>query len=254
MYKDIYAPLPDAAQYLKRIGIDEILEPTRENLDKIIYAHITHVPFENLDECMDKACPSLNIPDLFDKIVVRNRGGYCFELNAALYALLQALGYEAYPVACRILWGHGLFMPLSHRATIVVIDGVKHFCDVGFGGPSAHCAVPYNETVDGGFFVKVVGRDTQIMRKTEDGEELLITYVDSFFEPIDFIPLNFNVAMAPGSFFQMMPMLNLTTDTGSKAINGDIYRVHHNGEVTETKIENDEMMRKIMKEEFGLVK
>ena len=113
MYKEIYAPIPDAAQYLKRIGIDEIPEPTREKLDKIVYAHLTHVPFENLDECWDKACPSLKIPDLYDKIVTRNRGGYCFELNAALFSLLKALGYEVYPVACRILYGHGLWMPLS---------------------------------------------------------------------------------------------------------------------------------------------
>lgn len=255
MYKDIYAPLPNKQEYLKRIGIEEAELPiTRETLDRIIYAHLTHVPFENLDECMDKACPSLNIPDLYDKIVTRRRGGYCFELNAALYALLIELGFEAYPVACRILWGHGLLMPLSHRATIVVINGVKHFCDVGFGGPSAHYSIPYNEMVDGGFFVKTEGRDTQIWHKTGDGEELLISYVDSYFEPVDFIPLNFNVAMAPGSFFQMMPMLNLTTDTGSKAINGDVYRCHDNGNVTEIKIENDEMLKKIMKDEFGIVK
>jgi len=92
------------------------------------------------------------------------------------------------------------------------------------------------------------------MRKTEEGEELIMLYTDIFFDPVDFVPLNFQVAMAPGSFFQMMPILNLTTDTGSKSINGDVYRCHHNGEVTEIKIENDEMMRKLMKEEFGLVK
>ena len=254
MYKDIYAPIPDAAQYLKRIGIDETLAPTRENLDKIVYAHLTHVPFENLDECWDKACPSLKIPDLYDKIVMKNRGGYCFELNAALYALLQAVGYEVYPVACRILYGHGLWMPLSHRASIVTIDGVKHFVDVGYGGPSAHCAVPYNEIVEGGFFVKPEGDKMHVCRKTAEGEDLIMIYTDMFFDPVDFVPLNFQVAMAPGSFFQMMPILNLTTDTGSKSINGDVYRCHHNGEVTEIKIENDEMMRKLMKEEFGLVK
>ena len=149
MYSGLYAPIKDPGAYLKRIGIEEsTLSPDRANLDRIIYAHLTHVPFENLDEYYDKSCPELETEKLFDKIVMRNRGGYCFELNAALYSLLCALGYEAYPVACRIQWGMDHLRPLSHRATIVVIDGVKHYCDVGFGGPSAKCSVPFNETVE----------------------------------------------------------------------------------------------------------
>lgn len=254
MFKDIYAPLPDADAYLKRIGIDERLKPTRENLDRLVMAHLTHVPFENLDECIDKACPDLGITPLFNKIVEQNRGGYCFELNGAFYALLKALGYEAYCVACRIRYGHNLFMPLSHRATIVTIDGVKHFCDVGYGGPSAHCSVPYNETVPGGFYITAEGLDTQVRRKTAEADELIMTFTDVPFEPVDFIPLNFQVAMAPGSFFQMMPIINLTTETGSKSINGDVYRCHDNGKVTEIKLENDEMFKACLKEHFGIVK
>ncbi len=255
MYQALYAPLPDAAKYLARLGISDKIEPTRENLDRLVYAHLTHVPFENLDECMDRACPDLAVEALYDKIVTRRRGGYCFELNAAFYALLCACGYEAYPVACRISWNSDEKRPLSHRATVVVLDGVKHFCDVGFGGPSAHCSVPFNETVDGGFFIDTADNAvTKVKRKTERGEELIIEFKDEFFEPVDFVPLNFHIAMAPGSYFLTMPIINLTTDTGSKSINGDVFRWHNGDTVTETKLENDELFNVCLKEHFGIVK
>ena len=255
MYSGLYAPIKDPGAYLKRIGIEEsTLSPDRANLDRIIYAHLTHVPFENLDEYYDKSCPELETEKLFDKIVIRNRGGYCFELNAALYSLLCALGYEAYPVACRIQWGMDHLRPLSHRATIVVIDGVKHYCDVGFGGPSAKCSVPFNETVDGGFYIDQSQRETRVMRKSDGSDELIISFNDTFFEPVDFIPLNYQVSMAPGSYFQMMPMINMTTPTGSMSITGDVFKCHDGGKVTEVKIENEQMMSEYLKDKFGLVK
>ena len=40
------------------------------------------MPFDNLDVCELDIVPSLGIADLFDKVVIRRRGGYCFELNA----------------------------------------------------------------------------------------------------------------------------------------------------------------------------
>ena len=255
MFKDVYAPLPDAGAYLRRIGImEENVLPTKENLDRIILSHVTHVPFENLDEYEDKACPELGVTALYDKIVTRHRGGYCFELNGALYALLKALGYEAYCVACRIRYGHDLIMPLSHRATIVTIDGERYFCDVGFGGPSARCAVPYDGTADGGFYIARSGLDAQLRRKTDTGDELIMTYTDYPFDPVDFIPLNYHVAVGPGSSFQMMPMINLSTENGSRTINGDVFRSHENGQTTELKLENDVLFKKVLRDEFGIIK
>lgn len=254
MYEDLYAPLPDVKKYLNRIGIDEKIEPTRENLDRLIFANLTHIPFENLDECIDKTCPNLGITELFDKIVIRQRGGYCFELNALFYSFLDAMGYKVYPVACRILWGSSERRPLSHRATIAIIDGEKYYCDVGFGGPSAHQSVPFSESVEGGFFIETDGRMTMVKCKTEKGIDTLIEFSDYPFDPVDFVPLNYNVAMAPGSYFQMMPMINLTTDTGSKSITGDVFK-RHSGDVSEEiKLEDEIIMKEYLLKEFGIVK
>ena len=60
------------------------------------------------------------------------------------------------------------------------------------------------------------------------------------------------IAMAPDSYFQMMLLVNLTTDTGSKSITGDVYKCHDNGQVTERKLESDEELLRTLKDEFGI--
>ena len=80
-------------KYFKRIGLEmpENIVPNAELLSKLHYAHCTHVPYENLD--ILRSVPlDLDYDSLFDKIVTRGRGGYCFELNGLLGWLLRELG------------------------------------------------------------------------------------------------------------------------------------------------------------------
>src|SRR5690625_1893055 len=84
---------PDVARYLERIGYSGPIDGSINTLIQIQERHLHNVPYENFD--ILKQMPlSLEIPDLFDKIVVKGRGGYCFELNALFSWLLQELGYN----------------------------------------------------------------------------------------------------------------------------------------------------------------
>jgi N-hydroxyarylamine O-acetyltransferase len=47
----------------------------------------------------------LDIPSLYDKIVKRGRGGYCFEQNALFAALLVGMGYNVRCGAARVVMG-----------------------------------------------------------------------------------------------------------------------------------------------------
>ena len=62
MFEGVHDRLPDLQAYLRRLGIGETPAPTRENLDRLIYAHLTHVPYENLSYCIEKKCPDLTVP------------------------------------------------------------------------------------------------------------------------------------------------------------------------------------------------
>ncbi len=99
MFEALYLPVPEADLYLRRMRYDGPVRTERDVLDLLIRAHLQSVPFENID-IYDRRLPiPLGIPALFDKIVTRRRGGYCFELNGLFMALLSALGFSCYAVA-----------------------------------------------------------------------------------------------------------------------------------------------------------
>lgn len=250
MFSGVYEKLPDVMGYLNRIGITEVPAPTKENLDKLIYAHFLHVPYENVETSIERKCPDLSTTALYDKIVTRGRGGYCFELNGLFYTLLQELGYEVYPVACRMLMEFGA-LPIGHRGSILTIDGKKYFADVGTSGIAGFEAVPFEGQTNAGIYIKPNGPEMEIRKNNGEEDTLLLSFTDYYFDPKDFIPLNFFVACGP---FSSNPVVrvNLSTTEGAKSINGDVFKVRKNGETTETPIESREMLLDILKEHFNI--
>ena len=105
MYESMNQPIPDISAYLDRIGLSEAPAANLEGLNALIWAHQTHVPFEDLNTSWLKLPVSLEIPALFDKVVLGRRGGYCYELNALFTRLLLDLGFDARSVFCRVVRG-----------------------------------------------------------------------------------------------------------------------------------------------------
>lgn len=124
MCKTACERIPDVASYLARIHMKDHDKQgpalSRDFLDELIYHHQCSVPFENIEIYDDKTVPSLEIKDIYDKVVLRNRGGYCFELNALFSSLLVELGFDAYP--CLSSEWDDIPHPPLHRATIVKLD------------------------------------------------------------------------------------------------------------------------------------
>ena len=142
MFEDLYAPLPQVDAYLARIGYEGPIGLTEACLDQLVLRHQLSVPFENLDIRIRKTPVSLGIPQLFDKVVTRGRGGFCYELNGLFRALLEALGFRAWCCSCKVLKGEGPGHPALHRGVVVDLGGRLRYCDVGFGGPMPAGALP----------------------------------------------------------------------------------------------------------------
>ena len=83
----------DVAAYLDRIGAREPGAPTLQALGELAFAHLCSVPFENLDIAAGRPL-SLDPDAIYEKIVVRRRGGFCYELNGLFSQLLRELGYD----------------------------------------------------------------------------------------------------------------------------------------------------------------
>ncbi|KAJ2983855.1 hypothetical protein NQ176_g380 [Zarea fungicola] len=91
-------------------------------LRQLMLHHVERVPFENIGIHYSPTHKlSLKLDDLFDKVVVRGKGGYCLELNALFAAILRSLGYAVLTVGGRVRAGnpryggwsvHPFFSPL----------------------------------------------------------------------------------------------------------------------------------------------
>ncbi|MEU8434353.1 arylamine N-acetyltransferase [Streptomyces sp. NPDC029216] len=125
----------DVAPYLRRLGIPDPGAPSTEGLYALARAHVERVPFENTGIQLGRP-PGID-PALSVRGIAAGRGGYCFHLNGAFAALLEALGYEV----TRHLGGmhadpESRDAGGDHLALTVRVDGQVHFVDVGMGdGP-----------------------------------------------------------------------------------------------------------------------
>ncbi len=80
-------------KYLERIYYSGELGNDMSVLKKIHQLHPKYISFENIDSFTGKV-PSLNADDIFTKLVVNGRGGYCYEQNLLLSEVLKFLGFN----------------------------------------------------------------------------------------------------------------------------------------------------------------
>jgi len=121
----------DAAAYLDRIRYAGPTEPTAETLAALHRAHMLAVPFENLD--IHLGVRNVLDPDhVFDKVVRRRRGGWCFELNGLFALLLEHLGYRVTRCAAAVVLSEPGTPDFAHL-TLRVDLGEPWLADVGFG-------------------------------------------------------------------------------------------------------------------------
>lgn len=122
----------DTAAYLERINYHGSLNPSAEVLRRLQLAHLQTVPFENLSIHLGEPI-ILDDELLFDKIVIRRRGGFCYELNGLFAALLRFLGFEVAKLSAAVNnSGRGYGPEFAHMVLLVTLKD-RWLVDVGFG-------------------------------------------------------------------------------------------------------------------------
>jgi N-hydroxyarylamine O-acetyltransferase len=193
------------ADYCRRITYHGELTPTAEVLRSIHLAHATHVPFENIDP-LSGVPVNLDIASLEDKLVARRRGGYCFEQNMLLAAMLEAVGFKLKRLLARVRFRSQHVLPLTHMALDVEADGRHWLCDVGFGGHGLLEPLPLepDEFRQGDWTYRLTRTDNRwwmLQAPLEDGWIDLYTFTRDGYELVDFEPPNFYVSQYPDSIF-----------------------------------------------------
>ena len=99
-------------------------------MSRLHLQHLLTVPFENLDIHLGRPI-ALDEAALFDKIVTRRRGGFCYECNGLFAWLLGELGHDVALLSAGVARETGGFGPeYDHLALLVDSEWLA---DVGFG-------------------------------------------------------------------------------------------------------------------------
>ena len=128
----------EVVKYLAHVYYTGPIEPTIEALTELQRCHILSVPFENLS-VYGKERIVLTKDWLFDKIMRRHRGGFCYELNRMFSLLLDHFGFKHKLHAASVFnYKTGSLSPPSHVVLSVDIGDDLWLSDVGFG----YCSFP----------------------------------------------------------------------------------------------------------------
>ncbi|TCU61065.1 N-hydroxyarylamine O-acetyltransferase [Novosphingobium sp. PhB57] len=125
----------DIDRYFARIGLSEMPARSSEGLGAVQTAHRQSIGFENLAIPLGQGI-RIDSASVFEKLVTRGRGGYCFEQNRLYADALSAMGLVNRPLLARVLLGlgEGVVPPRTHTLLLVNLDGEAWIADAGFGG------------------------------------------------------------------------------------------------------------------------
>lgn len=231
-------PIPlDVDAYCARIHYTGPRTVSPTTLHGLHRAHTHTVPFENVDIHLGRP-PSLETAALFSKIVARQRGGYCYELNGLFALLLQALGFQVQGLLARVLpAGAVSLLPRTHQLSLVTVTGEAWIADVGFGGHSPR--EPLRLTPDvvtpqgpDTFRLRQEAEQTFALQKVLAGhwQDLYVFTLEPFL-PVDYLPLNHWHSTSPHSQFTQRKICTMPTATG-RVVAVDMEFTIHTGQTT----------------------
>lgn len=122
--------------YLARIGLDRRPAPTLDGLTALHRAHLLAIPYENIDVQLGRPV-TIERPAIYEKIVNRRRGGWCYEMNGLLGWALGELGFDVRRATGAVMRGaKGELAEGNHLVLRVALPEGIYLADVGFGdGP-----------------------------------------------------------------------------------------------------------------------
>jgi len=238
--------------YLCRIGFQGVASADFETLKRMMRSQLFSVPFENLDVQRGKIV-SLVPEEIVDKIVNRQRGGYCYEVNGLFAMALDALGISYRFVAARPMT-YPVRRPRTHMAIVVSVDDEQWLCDLGFG------SYGIREPVNLKRLDQELRQDFDLFKliRSPNGEYLLQSFVDGGWknlyefnlcpqEWVDFEPANYLNSTHPDSVFVQSLMVVLQTSSGKEILSGDRFRSVSEGRTTELTIRQEEVAGLLLK-------
>jgi len=258
--------MSDFIACLNRIGVDRVEPPSLEYLSHLQTRHLLTVPFENLSVVWGEPI-HLDEAWLFDKIVRRRRGGFCYELNGLFAWLLDGLGFRVDRIAAGVYNSErGNFGPrFDHMALIVHLDR-PYLVDVGFGD-SARTPLPLPITPDmraaADEFSDISGRYRLEMDPHSPDSFVLSRASPQDWTPMytfsthphrldEYVPMCHYHQTSPDSSFTRRTVCTLATPTGRITLNEDSLTLTAREGKTKTPVADSATFAQLLSQYFGV--
>ncbi|GEM79156.1 arylamine N-acetyltransferase family protein [Vibrio superstes] len=243
-------------QYLSRIGLSMSPEVSTQGLKALHISQHRAVPFENFDVIAGKNIET-TANGIFNKVVTRERGGYCFELNGLMLRVLLALGFEARALLGRVHLS-GEPTGRGHQTSLVTLDGQQWLVDVGFGSQTPRHPLPLKmdtELCTDLQTFRLVSHDLYgTMLQVRDQDNWLDLYSFDMEEvcagDIDYG--NHFTSTSPNSVFTSASIASIATEDGAITLLNDLLKIKKGDQITEIKLSDEFDYFKQVKLHFGL--
>lgn len=259
----------DLNTYFERIGYGGPTPLTVDTLHAIVRAHVQSIPFENIDVLLDRGV-KLDVPSVWNKLVRSPRGGYCFEHNTLIEAVLRSLGFETQLISARVRLGRPRdFVPArTHMFVRVNLASAAWLVDAGVGGLSPTAALsldteaPQSTPHEPRRIVRV-GHWSGAERSPEaklihqvllNGEwQDICEFTLEAMPPIDRTLANWYLNTHPESHFRDRLMLaKAHADGRSTLVNREFTRRDTTGESTTTAVTSAAQLTELLHQQFGI--
>jgi N-hydroxyarylamine O-acetyltransferase len=238
-------------RYLADLGLARAA-PSAESLEKITRRHVARHSFASVGPRLGLELP-IDPPSLFRRIVVERRGGYCFEQNGLLFAVLEDLGFDVRPLLARVLLGSSHHPGLTHRISLVTLGDRRVVADVGFGAFGPRGAVAIDGEGTGPHRIEEVAPGEYHLRIDRDGAPFsLYRFELSRYGEADCELGHFWSHRHPqATFVNNLVAARILDDEVRSLRNGEYRVIRHPGDSREQVLDAGRL-HAILRDEFGL--
>jgi N-hydroxyarylamine O-acetyltransferase len=243
-----------ADTYLARIGAARPGGADLDALRELEVAHLLSVPFENLSIHLGEPIV-LEQAALVDKVAVRRRGGFCYELNGAFAALLTELGFRVSMLSARVYGDNGQpGPPFAHMALRVDLDE-PWLVDVGFGWFAGQPLRLHNrgDQPDAGVVFRVADSPSGLGDLDILSDGTASYRIDPRpYALADFAPTCWYQATSPRSHFTRSLTCSIQTEHGRTTLSGDRLIVTADGQRDERTLTSEAEILGAYRHYFGI--
>jgi N-hydroxyarylamine O-acetyltransferase len=260
------------AAYCARLGLGDVPTLDAEGLARLQAAHRQAITFENIDVLLGRGI-RIDSASVFDKLVTRRRGGYCFEQNRLYADMLAEIGFRQRSLLARVRLGvpEGEVPPRTHILLLVDLEDGPWIADAGFGG-SFVPAMPMRDGAeaqtedgarhrlrhvgwpDGEWVLERAGSRAGTDGRAHDHDDWQAQYTFDLahVDDADLLQANHWVSTWPQSRFVLEPRVTIVVPAGFRALTGTSLSIAGKNSLEKREVADAAEWRSVMAELFGV--